>query len=205
MQVALLRNGEPLAVDVRRGVDFRQVWDVVVQAEEEIRNPQSAIRNPAEVVLTWPDLREVPSGVFLTLVDTATGTRRSLRTTRHYLYRPAEGETSRRFQIIAERSAPQVLQITDLQAEPTRGPGVRLTFTLTQAAQTNVVVRSLSGQAVQQIEILRSRETGANTTTWDGRDEQGRPVPNGVYLCEVTAHGEDGELARAMRTVRINR
>jgi hypothetical protein len=171
--------------------------------QSAIRNPQSAIRNGEEVVLTWPDLRNVPGEVSLMLVDTVSGERRSLRTTRHYVYRPAAGEAARRFQVIAERGRERSLRILGLHAEASRGPGMSLTFSLTKAAQTTVVVRTLSGQEVGSIEVLRSRSAGANTAPWEGRDRQGRPLPPGVYLVEVQAVDEEGGQVRAVRGVTI--
>jgi flagellar hook assembly protein FlgD len=95
------------------------------------------------------------------------------------------------------------LQITDLQAEPTRGPGVRLMFTLTQAAETTVMVRSLSGRETGVVEVQRSRSAGVNTVAWDGRDAQGRPLPPGVYLVEVQVWDEEGQQVRAVKAVTL--
>jgi hypothetical protein len=231
VQVWLVRDGQPLALDVRPGNATRQVWEMVVQAEGEgrkrlmandgglmanggwstVNHQPSTINHQPSVILTWPDLRGVPGDVSLTLVDTATGTRQYMRTTTHYGYRPTDvgagvsaSPSLRHFQIIAERGKSGSLQISTLQAEPTRGPGMRLTFTLTKAAQTTVVVRSLAGRSLGSVEVLRSRAAGVNVATWEGRDPQGRPLPPGVYLVEVQAVDEEGQQVQAVRTVRLH-
>jgi flagellar hook assembly protein FlgD len=66
-------------------------------------------------------------------------------------------------------------------------------------------VETLAGRQVAVAEEQTSRAAGVNTLAWDGRDEQGRPVPNGVYLVRVVARTEEGESVQAVRTVRIVR
>jgi hypothetical protein len=153
--------------------------------------------------LAWPDLRSVPANLSLTLVDTATGSRRSLRTTTHYAYRLAAGETARSFQILAEPNGGPGVQIANLRTAPTRGGGVQMQFVLNRPAETTVVVRTLTGREAATVERSRSRSLGENAVTWDGRDEQGRPLPPGVYLIEVQAADEEGRLVSAVRTVAL--
>jgi hypothetical protein len=190
-------TGQPLAVDLRSVIRTRQTWDYVVETSAEA---------PGEVTLTWPELGRTGSReVSFTLVDLTTGTRRTMRTMSGYTYRPSRGETQRRFQIIAEPGSDHSLHITSFQAQPTRGGGVQLTFTLSQAAETAIHVRTLSGRAVAQVEGGRNRAAGLNTTVWDGRDHQGRPLPPGVYLVEVTAMDEEGWQTSAVRAVTLGR
>jgi flagellar hook assembly protein FlgD len=137
-----------------------------------------------------------------------------MRTTTHYAYQPTVGaggsrsrQTSgpplRRFQVVAEPKQGPGIQITDLRAEPGRGSRLQIQFTLNQAAETTVVVRSLSGREIADVEQRKSRSTGLNAVAWDGRDAQGRPLPPGVYLLEVQALDEEGQQVRAVRSVTL--
>lgn len=203
VRLVSLHEGQPLTIDLRPGRSGRQVWEIMVEHSNRSQEPLET-SDPSEVTLTWPDLRRVPKEVSLTLVDPATGTRRFLHTTTHYTYRPSRQENRRCFQIVAERGHRSPLQITDLQIEPMRGLGLRLTFTLNRAAQTTVRVCSLSGRQVSLVEQGQSRAAGLNTTTWDGRDLQGRPLPAGVYLLTLQATDEEGRQVQAVKTVRVN-
>jgi flagellar hook assembly protein FlgD len=44
------------------------------------------------------------------------------------------------------------------------------------------MVRQFSFDQHQQNENLKA---GPHETTWDGKDEQGRPMPSGTYLCFI--------------------
>jgi hypothetical protein len=200
VRLALLRDGQPLAVDVRPRTVGKQAWEFVV---EPVNSGTLGTSGASEVILTWPDLRSVPADVSLTLVDAATGARRSLRTTTHYAYRPTRAETSRRFQILAEPKPGLGLQVLDLRAELGRGGGWQVRFTLNRAAETTVVVWSLNGREVADVERQRSRSLGMNIVAWDGRDAQSRPLPPGVYLVEVQAVDEEGRAVSAVRSVAL--
>jgi hypothetical protein len=188
-------RGEPLAVDLRSPSSPGITWELAVRAAE----PR------AEVMLTWPDLRTVPGDYTLTLVDEETGQRRAMRTTSYYRFTSGEGGRARRFRVEVKKSPGEALAITSLQVRPARGGGLSINYVLSREAGVWVKVSTLHGQVVAYPSSEGSGSRGTNTLVWDGCDEQGRPVPNGVYLCEVTAQGEDGELARAVRTIRIDR
>jgi hypothetical protein len=172
-------------------------WDLAVETDAA-----------EEVVLTWPNLRQVPAGVQLTLIDLETGERIPLRSRAAYRYRPfSESRRSsslRRFRLEAARR-PASLTITGLTAIPTRGGGVSIAFTLTEAAQVQAEVVTLNGRRVVEVATPQSRAAGLNNLVWDGRDAQGRLVPNGVYLFRVVATTEAGECVQAIRTVRVAR
>jgi hypothetical protein len=167
---------------------------------------ESTVEAPGEVTLAWPELGRTSSrDASFTLVDLTTGTRRYMRTTSGYTYHPSRGETQRRFQIVAEPGPGNPLQITALQATPTRGPerGAQITFQLNRSAATEVTVLTLTGRVVSPIEQGRTRTAGLQQAVWTGQDEEGRPVPPGVYLVEVVATDEEGQQVRAVRTVRM--
>ena len=53
---------------------------------------------------------------------------------------------------------------------------------------------NLAGRPVRRLGLPGQR-AGMNEAEWDGRDEQGRRVPPGLYLCRVTATTGRGAFA----------
>ena len=88
------------------------------------------------------------------------------------------------------------LRFEDVFAYPNPfDPGVephrtRLMFTLNRPAEVTVRVYSVSGRLVRKAQMEAS--VGANRFDWDGRDEAGDQVANGVYLVQLTAKGTRG-------------
>jgi hypothetical protein len=52
-----------------------------------------------------------------------------------------------------------------------------------------VGVYSASGRLVRLL-VDRTLEAGSHRIDWDGKDDQNRPLPSGVYLCRMEAAGE---------------
>jgi hypothetical protein len=165
-------------------------WDLLLDA------PAGA------VTLSWPDLRALPANVELTLTDTTAGASRLLRFCSAYSFKHAGG--TRSFTLTAQRRSGPGLVLSALTAEPTRGGGLEVGYTLSGLAQVQVQVQGLGGRAVATLGPLVSGQ-GRGQQTWDGRDANGRPVPNGTYRIEVIATTSEGELARSVRLVRIAR
>jgi flagellar basal-body rod modification protein FlgD len=65
-------------------------------------------------------------------------------------------------------------------------------LSLSAAATVTVTVRDASGNPVATLPQGRLG-AGAHTLTWDGRDTQGRSLPEGTYTTEVQATGEAGQ------------
>jgi len=175
----------------------RLEWPVTVESEGRTET----------VTLTWPDLSRVPGRYRLTLTDLDAGGKRvSLRTRTSYTYRPGPTDGPRHFLIVADATPRGALAITNLTERPGRGGElVSWCYTLTREAEVTARVETLAGRRIAWAGEPGSRGAGVNTLTWDGRDEQGRPVPNGVYLVRVVATTEEGESVQAMRTVRVER
>jgi hypothetical protein len=175
----------------------RLEWNVTVENEG----------GPETVTLTWPDLSRVPGRYRLTLTDRDAGGKRvSLRTRTSYTYRTGPADGPRHFLIVADATPQPALAITNLTATPGRGGEVvRWCYTLSREAEVTAQVETLAGRRIAVAEEQTSRAAGVNTLAWDGRDEQGRPVPNGIYLLRVVARTEEGESVPAVRTVRIER
>ena len=89
------------------------------------------------------------------------------------------------------------LAITDVvpypnpfRPEPGGGGGTRVLFTLNRPASVAVRIYAVSGRRVWETRL--DADAGRNSVAWDGRDEAGDPVANGVYLVRLAARGIDG-------------
>jgi len=78
-------------------------------------------------------------------------------------------------------------------------PTTTIKFSLANAAQTNLVVYSLTGQVVRTL-INGQTVAGVHNVVWDGKDNMGRPVASGVYLYRLTSG--TNEMVRRMVLVR---
>lgn len=179
-------GGEPLAVDLRPPRAGRVVW------ETEVVAPQGET-----VEVLWPDLSLLPAEYDLFLI-TPEGTRRSLRTQRHYTF--VAGEAPQRLQWVLEPRRPSALRLTGVQVMPTRGEGWELTFHLGAEARMEVSLQSASGQLLRRWD-LGQRSAGRQRWVGEMRDAEGRPLPNGVYLLTLLATDEEGHSVRVVRTL----
>jgi flagellar hook assembly protein FlgD len=57
-------------------------------------------------------------------------------------------------------------------------------------------VLSLNGKPIRRLPQGGVSIQGLNRTAWDGRDSEGRVVPAGTYLIELTARTDIGEVAK---------
>jgi hypothetical protein len=65
----------------------------------------------------------------------------------------------------------------------------RLFFDLPSDGEVRLRVLDVRGRLVRQL-IDGFRPAGPSSATWDGRDDSGRPVSAGVYVCRLEARGE---------------
>jgi hypothetical protein len=178
------------AADTREPLGLQPtVWSLEATAETK-----------TTATLLWPDLSELPKDVTLTLVDLDTGEQRYLRTTRSYEFSLSPGKP-RRFQLVAERGASAPLRISNVVVVPGRAGGVTVRYALSKPALVQATIRSASGRVVGTMSGGRAVGAGLNALTWDSR-AAGKALPRGVYLIELTARTEDGQVARAVRTFR---
>jgi len=57
--------------------------------------------------------------------------------------------------------------------------------------QVQVNVHNLNGQPVRQL-ASATYPAGTYSLTWDGRDETGRRLPPGMYICRMVVQGQSG-------------
>ncbi len=62
----------------------------------------------------------------------------------------------------------------------------RISFNLHETAQVDLSVYNLKGQLVKK---LYSGNTSKHTVMWDGKDEQGKELENGVYFYQINING----------------
>jgi glucose/arabinose dehydrogenase len=73
---------------------------------------------------------------------------------------------------------------------PSPAPGfATLPYTLAAEAQVHIVVFDLSGRAVRHL-VDADQPAGLHQPTWDGKDDDGREAPSGLYAIRLEAAGE---------------
>jgi hypothetical protein len=198
ISLTLLRNGQPVAFDIREQVTQRQVWDLVVTWATSGRGSgQEAI------TLTFDGLGYVPKDVSLFLVDEVTGKPVYLRTQHGYRFTPQPGETSRQFKLVAMLGNDRPLRVVGLKATPVRGQGVVIEFTLTKTAQVQAEVLTLTGRRVTVLESGTTRMAGTHRIMWRGVSSEDVTVSKGVYLIRMTATDDEGRQVQATTIARL--
>ena len=69
-------------------------------------------------------------------------------------------------------------------------------YSLSKNADVFVLVRDQAGNQVRALDLGRN-DAGEHPVTWDGRDDNGNPVDNGMYYFDVSARDEYGNLTSA--------
>jgi hypothetical protein len=64
----------------------------------------------------------------------------------------------------------------------------QIAFQLKQPGAVSMRIYDVSGKLVRAI-AAEHRDTGRGTVFWDGRNDRGQDVPDGVYLCQVSGPG----------------
>ena len=193
-------TGGEFLTDIRHSGTHSE-WNVTVSL------PQS--QQP--YTLTWNDTARVPKGTRLTLVDKTSGSRTQMNSASSYVFTPAQNETTRSFQIVAEPRSASRLFIRNLTvdlpyASPGRAPVTAvIRYELSADAQTTVEIR-LGGSVVRHLTASgRAAQAGTNQIVWDLRDDHGRGLPGGPYILEITAKNTEGERTRSILPVVITR
>jgi len=159
-----------------------------------------------EIELTWPNLTQVPKDINLFLHDLEANRRLYMRTQNVYKFRPKSDGSPHRFSITAEPRETGYLLIRELrvQSSPLRTPSpmASVTFVLTQRAQIQVRLLTPTGRAVNQFQLGEGK-TGLNAVQIPLTTRFESLLPRGVYLLEVAAVTSEGQMARAVRTVRL--
>ena len=78
-------------------------------------------------------------------------------------------------------------------------PQATVRFDLARAGRARVTVFDLAGRRVRTL-CDDDLPAGAYTRVWDGRDDNGQPLPSGTYYARLTANG--GNEMRKMALIR---
>ncbi|MBN1449335.1 MAG: T9SS type A sorting domain-containing protein [Bacteroidetes bacterium] len=70
-----------------------------------------------------------------------------------------------------------------------KSAATRISYYLPSAQHVALRVYNLLGREVRTI-VNDARTAGKSTATWDGRDNDGRPVPPGIYLYKLTTNSQ---------------
>ncbi|MBD3292417.1 MAG: hypothetical protein GF393_05805, partial [Armatimonadia bacterium] len=175
-------------------VEARELeWDVLVTGR------------PGERVEVWcPDPGDIPDGWAVTLEDPASGSRIDIRRGARYATTLGSGETQRAMTLRLTRVGGP-LTLSSLSAVASGAGGVEMTFTLSAPADCTVRLLNIAGRTVRVLRQGTPMPAGTSQLVWDGRSDAGLAVPNGTYLVQVEAAGEDGSRTQAVRTLAIGR
>jgi flagellar hook assembly protein FlgD len=82
-----------------------------------------------------------------------------------------------------------------------------LSFELAEPAEVTIRIYAVSGKLVRTDFPGFDRNLGAGVQQihWDGRDEDGDLVANGVYLCSISATGLSGDQASTVVRALVSR
>jgi len=101
------------------------------------------------------------------------------------------------------------LMRADLYPNPLRDKerGAVLSFELAEPAEVTIRIYAVSGKLVRTDFPGFDRNLGAGVQQihWDGRDEDGDLVANGVYLCSISATGLSGDQASTVVRALVSR
>ncbi len=184
-------------VDIRSESVAQKQWDISVESNT----------GNAPITLQWPDAALIPHGQDIILTDEQTGTTRDLRSSSGYTYQPGSGAVTRKFTIKVVPATSGDLRIVNLTAQPQpgRSEGVAISFDLTATANVNVKILNGESQTVRTLNVEQSRAPGNQQIVWDGRDNQGRALPSGMYIIEVQAIGNNSAQVKAITPILLNR
>ncbi|NLB94548.1 MAG: hypothetical protein GX785_02450 [Armatimonadetes bacterium] len=183
------REAGDYAVDMRSPVGAEQVWEFEVSTSEA----------NTDVVLSWPNIGQLPRAYTAILEDVDTGARRYLRSLGGYVFRSGEQGGTRRFRLRVTRQAQARLSVTNLRIQPNRAGGATLSCDFSDAVSVRSEIRTASGRLVREVVGGEARSAGTNSFFWDGRDQRGNGLGYGLYFWFVEASAEDGRSVKEFR------
>ncbi len=160
-----------------------------------------------KVTVTWGDLgTQLPASLIATLVDPAVGERVYMRTNTSYTYLTRAANETRVLDVIVQERGANTLSLTSVAAQQAPGGQVGITYSLSAAADVDIVMRNISGVPVAEVVTNRTSAEGINTVMWNGVNRGGARVPAGSYICHIRARSpETGQESNVLRTFRISR
>ncbi|HTO93064.1 MAG TPA: S8 family serine peptidase, partial [Bacteroidota bacterium] len=86
-------------------------------------------------------------------------------------------------------------------------PGTTVGFVVPEQADVTIAIYDLLGRRVRTLlhDTFAATWTAPYTKEWDGRDDGGRPVATGVYICRMEARGASGMTSRQVMKMMLVR
>ncbi|HEY3416223.1 MAG TPA: hypothetical protein VGM23_05000, partial [Armatimonadota bacterium] len=191
VRAALVHPGAPTAgaayaTDIRGSIGTSgESWTVQVTTKER-----------GQVTLSWPNLRNVPPQYELTLEDLSSGALRYMRTAASYQFQSSgtpETPDVRSFRVTVRQRGDTPLKILSMSVAPMRGAGgLNVNVTLSSDADLVMDVRTTTGRLIRTVTAPATRGMAPAMLSWNGRDNEGRIVPSGMYLLAVRAQTPTG-------------
>jgi hypothetical protein len=88
-----------------------------------------------------------------------------------------------------QQDIPSQFSFSAPRPNPSRD-GARYRLGVPGSAHVRVAVYNVGGRLIRVL-LDRTVDAGLHSISWDGRDEEGRAVPAGVYFARLTASGKD--------------
>ncbi|MCX7642960.1 MAG: Ig-like domain-containing protein, partial [Armatimonadetes bacterium] len=189
-QAALLGNSRTKVGVSVKPERQKVVWTLVLVGSEQDEEVAISADNLATLGRDWT----------LTIFDPAVNATYSLRSGTYRL-KLSSGE-ERQLQIVAERNVEKPLRVQNLKVIPLRGKAFAIEFNLTNSAQTEVTVQTLTGRIVRVLD-KSFRSSGQHRIVWDGTSSADQMLPGGVYLVKVIARDEKGRIAQSVVSAKL--
>jgi uroporphyrin-III C-methyltransferase len=156
----------------------------------------------ANVVVEFPSMASLGRRYQATLVDLATGARKSLAQSGSYTYNTGATAAPRQFVLVLSKAAANSSLLISAVHNTGRAAG-SMSFSYSMSAQATVRAQivSATGAVVRTLSSGRAAAQGANSLLWDTRDNRGIAVPAGSYLLKLTGTDDGGRSATAVLPV----
>ncbi len=114
-----------------------------------------------------------------------------------------------RFQVRSSLRLTQLMSFPnpfDDESAPPLRPGTMFTFNLEGSAPADLMVRvyTVSGRMIWEF-TERGLQPGHHELYWNGRDDEGDKLANGIYLYRMVAKGTSGSASESGRLVKLRK
>lgn len=177
-RLSIIKNGELLYIDIRKE-GGKQEWRLAVKGG---------------ATLFFPNLSYLPKG--WQAISTDGDKRYYLKTTSAI---KVEGDKELKVEIGDGLVTP--LLINMVEARSVRG-GVNISWNVNLPCQAKVAIKGADGRVLRDLG-MRSSSSGLNSIFWDGKGQDGRNLPAGIYIIELTARDDLNQMIKAIRMVNL--
>ncbi|MEM3662717.1 MAG: clostripain-related cysteine peptidase [Sulfolobales archaeon] len=175
-QISILKEEQSLFMDIRKE-GGNQKWQIAVRGG---------------TTLLFPNLSNLPKSHQIILTN---GDKRYyLKTTSSV---KVDSDKILEVEIGNGLITPLIINMIDTRTN--RG-GITISWSVNLDCQVKLGIRSLEGRLLKDLGV-RSSSAGLNSLFWDGKGADGRPLPSGIYIVELTARDELNQMVKAIKGV----